>query len=95
MRKADLFKTVAICGLSFALLGCGAENSSEDTPAKVVEAPRVPGTVDVSVWPKVESPVGLDAAIEARITDIMSKMELRHKVGQVIQGDIGSLTPED
>lgn len=95
MMKSNLLKTVAMCGLSFALIGCGTETTSEDITVKVTEKPRAPGSVDVSVWPKVESPVGLDPAIEARITDLMSKMQLRHKVGQVIQGDIGSLTPED
>ena len=41
------------------------------------------------------SPVGIDPKIENEITSIMEGMSLRHKVGQVIQGDIGSLTPED
>lgn len=76
-------------------MGCGDESATEDVATKTVEAPRAPGSVDVSIWPKVESPVGLDPIIEARITELMSKMELRHKVGQVIQGDIGSLKPED
>jgi beta-glucosidase len=62
---------------------------------KAAEAPRAPGSVDVSIWPKIESPVGLDPAIEKRITDLMANMTLRHKVGQVIQADIGSITPED
>lgn len=95
MTKSNLFKTAALCGLAAALAACGSETTSEETASAVAEAPRAPGSVNPSIWPKVESPVGLDPAIEARITELMSKMELRHKVGQVIQGDIGSLTPED
>ena len=94
MTKSNLLKSVAFCGLSFALMACSGE-SADTMIEKAVEAPRAPGSVDVSIWPKIESPVGLDPAIENRITELMSKMTLRHKVGQVIQADIGSITPED
>jgi len=70
-------------------------NGSDKMAEKATEAPRAPGSVDVSIWPKIESPVGLDPAIEKRITDLMANMTLRHKVGQIIQADIGSITPED
>ena len=97
MTKSNLLKSVAFCGLSLALIACGGEttNSSDTMVDKAAEAPRAPGSVDVSIWPKIESPVGLDPAIEKRITDLMANMTLRHKVGQVIQADIGSITPED
>jgi beta-glucosidase len=55
----------------------------------------MPGEVNPALWPKVESPVALDPAMEARITEIIAQMTLRQKIGQVIQGDIGSLTSED
>ena len=97
MTKSNLLKSVAFCGLSLALIACGGETtkSSDTMVDKAAEAPRAPGSVDVSIWPKIESPVGLDPAIEKRITDLMANMTLRHKVGQVIQADIGSITPED
>ena len=97
MTKSNLLKSVAFCGLSLALIACGGEttNGSDKMAEKAAEAPRAPGSVDVSIWPKIESPVGLDPAIEKRITDLMANMTLRHKVGQIIQADIGSITPED
>lgn len=97
MTKSNLLKSVAFCGLSLALIACGGEttNGSDKMAEKATEAPRAPGSVDVSIWPKIESPVGLDPAIEKRITDLMANMTLRHKVGQIIQADIGSITPED
>ena len=94
MTKSNLLKTVAMCGLSAALMACGGE-SADKAATQAEEVVRTPGSVNPEIWPKIKSPVGLDPAIEKRITDLMSKMELRHKVGQVIQGDIGSLTPED
>ena len=93
MTKSNLLKSAAFCGLALALIACSGGGA--DTAETKVEAPRAPGSVDVSVWPEIKSPVGLDPAIEARITELMSKMTLRHKVGQVIQADIGSITPED
>ena len=45
-------------------------------------------------WPVVETPP-LDPAVEAQITEIMAKMTLEQKVGQVIQADSGSVTPEE
>ena len=98
IRKLTL-KSTSILALSFSLAACGdTTNTSADVDTAVVEAAkkvRAPGTVDPSIWPKVKSPVGLDAKMEARITDIMAQMTLRQKVGQIIQADIGSITPED
>lgn len=95
MFKRSFFKSVTIVGVTAALMGCNAVPDIKGEYGGVQQSLRVPGSVDPSIWPKVESPVGLDAAMEARITDIMSKMTLRHKVGQIIQADIGSITPED
>jgi len=49
----------------------------------------------VSNWPALTDPVKTDPAIEARLTSIMAKMSLEQKVGQVIQGDLGSVSPDD
>lgn len=45
-------------------------------------------------WPAVTAPAP-DAAIETRIDALLAAMSLEQKVGQIIQGDIGSTTPED
>jgi len=91
-------KSVSILALSAGLVACGgdhdAPSATADNLADKLEV-RAPGSVDPSIWPKVKSPVGLDPAIEARITEIMAQMTLRQKVGQVIQADIGSISPED
>lgn len=46
-------------------------------------------------WPNVHSRVPYDPALEARITRIMARMSVEEKVGQIIQGDINFITPED
>jgi beta-glucosidase len=46
-------------------------------------------------WPEITSPVPEDPAIEKRITQLMARMSLEQKIGQVVQGDIASITPDD
>lgn len=51
-------------------------------------------TVTLDMWPALETPA-LDPAIEARVDELLSKMTLEQKVGQVIQADNETVTPED
>ena len=53
------------------------------------------GTAHPVRWPVPASGNARDAKIEARIETILAAMSLEQKVGQIIQGDIGSTTPED
>jgi beta-glucosidase len=46
-------------------------------------------------WPRIQSNVGLDSALEARIGSLLTQMTLEQKVGQMIQAEIQSVTPED
>jgi beta-glucosidase len=49
---------------------------------------------DIEGWPMLSAPA-LDPVIEGRIDDIMAQMTLQQKVGQVIQADTDSVTPEE
>ena len=51
-------------------------------------------TIHPEIWPEIE-PVPLDPAIEARIDAILAAMTLEQKVGQTIQADSGSITPDE
>lgn len=46
-------------------------------------------------WPAATWPVPRDTSAEARIAKIVGSMSVAEKVGQVIQADIASVTPED
>ncbi|HET6554739.1 MAG TPA: glycoside hydrolase family 3 N-terminal domain-containing protein [Dyella sp.] len=52
-------------------------------------------TVHPDPWPRATWPLGKDAALEQRVATLMSKMSVEEKVGQLIQADILSVTPED
>ena len=46
-------------------------------------------------WPQAHSRGLVDAATEARITELLARMSLEEKVGQLIQTDITAIVPED
>ena len=46
-------------------------------------------------WPKLRAPVPPDPQLEHRIDLLLARMTVEQKVGQLIQADIASLTPDD
>lgn len=46
-------------------------------------------------WPKGQWPLRPDAALEQRVQALLAKLTVEEKVGQIVQADIGSITPED
>ncbi|MCD2519332.1 exo 1,3/1,4-beta-D-glucan glucohydrolase [Massilia sp. G4R7] len=46
-------------------------------------------------WPRIASPIAKDEALEQRVREIVSKMTVAQKVGQITQPEIKSATPED
>lgn len=75
------------------ILGIGLATAAHAVaPRKVL----LPGpAVHPELWPTSKSPVGLDPAMEARITRIIAGMTVEEKVGQVIQPEWKSITPEE
>ncbi|MEL6986631.1 MAG: glycoside hydrolase family 3 N-terminal domain-containing protein [Bacteroidota bacterium] len=61
-------------------------NQTEETVSEMNVSPED--------WPSIK-PLPLDPKIEARIDEILPKLTLEQKVGQVIQADNGSVTPEE
>lgn len=65
--------------------------------APLVAQPQVAerGVAHPERWPQAHSTGLIDPATEAFVTDLMAKLSLEEKVGQMIQGDISDVTPED
>ncbi|MGQ3049888.1 MAG: glycoside hydrolase family 3 protein [Niveispirillum sp.] len=53
------------------------------------------GIADPARWPMVKAPKLADAATEAKITALLSRMSVEEKVGQMIQADLPSIKPSD
>lgn len=51
--------------------------------------------VNPQIWPQQAPPLPRDPAIERRIEKLLELMSLEEKVGQLIQADIGSISPAD
>ncbi|MDR6842624.1 glycoside hydrolase family 3 protein [Pseudoxanthomonas sacheonensis] len=73
--------------VALALLAAGCRDEEKPTAAATTDA--------ASPWPAVAWPLAEDPALEKRIDELMAKMTVEEKVGQIVQGDIASLTPED
>ena len=56
---------------------------------------EIPGLTFASDWPRIESAVGYDPGREAFVADILSRMTLEEKVGQMIQPDLREVTPDE
>jgi beta-glucosidase len=65
------------------------------TPPDIAAATQGVPVVHPEIWPQGQSGVPDDPAIEVRVTDLLSRMTIEEKVGQTIQADLGSVTPDD
>ena len=79
------------CGLLLA--GCGPKEQAREISTAATAAGDT-GTARVQ-WPRVTSPVAADPAMEAKIADLIARMTLEQKVGQMVQAEIRDVTPED
>ncbi|WGM48305.1 hypothetical protein KOAAANKH_03203 [Brevundimonas sp. NIBR10] len=80
-----LMLTSALCGPGVVL-------------AQTASSPTVPAasTAHPDLWPKAASPDAMsDPATEAFVADLLKRMTIEEKVGQIIQADIASITPAD
>src|SRR4029453_8813760 len=64
-------------------------------PAQQATTAALSATPTPSIWPTPRWPLAADPSVEQRVQSLLKRMTLEEKVGQVIQGDINSLTPED
>lgn len=80
-------------GLAGVLAACGGPTEGEGSTAQAAATANASGTE--SPWPAVTWPLAEDTAIESRIQALLAEMSVEEKVGQLIQGDISTITPDD
>ena len=81
----------------------GSNSSAQAAPATVAASATQPtdfddGTsIDIhpEIWPKGESGLARDPAIEAQVAQLLSQMSVEEKVGQIIMPDINTVTADD
>jgi beta-glucosidase len=58
-------------------------------------AAAAPAAPQLQAWPRLASAIAPDPALEARVREIVGKMTLAQKIGQMTQAEIKSVTPDD
>ncbi|HVY83755.1 MAG TPA: exo 1,3/1,4-beta-D-glucan glucohydrolase [Caulobacterales bacterium] len=88
-----------LCGAAtlVALSACSSTQTAQTAPAPAATAPAVAEAdrIHPDIWPQGHSAVQRDPAIEARVQQILAQMTVEDKVGQIIQADVNSVTPDE
>ncbi len=64
--------------------------------ATVTRATATPaGVAHADLWPRTQSRGLIDPPTEQRITDLLARMSLEEKIGQMIQGAVFTITPDE
>ncbi|WP_158972031.1 exo 1,3/1,4-beta-D-glucan glucohydrolase [Paraglaciecola sp. L3A3] len=87
-------KKLLVLPLVAVFISCNPTTVSKSSQHDQIDN-NAAGVIHPELWPKQSSPIARDPAQEAKIAELLAKMTLEEKVGQVIQGDIASVTPED
>lgn len=90
--KSCLHRLLSGAMLLSLLSACDSRKAEE--PAVTTTTPEVAAVAKVE-WPAINSAVKKDPAIEARIDELLSRMTLEEKIGQVVQPEIKHVTPDD
>jgi beta-glucosidase len=88
MRTAKVVTAAVIVAIGLFAVGIamGADEDSSTSDSPVIHPDR---------WPALSNPVPADSAMETAIDELLARMTVEEKVGQVIQGEIRHVTPAD
>lgn len=84
----------ATCALHSQTAFAGIKNAGVRTE-KIEDSVFDTHASSVKAWPKLNRFLPHDALLEKRVAQVVSKMTLEQKIGQMIQGEIRWTTPED
>lgn len=84
-------RRTAVSLIALTIAACGAASAAAQS-IPVPEAARA----NPENWPRAATPAAVsDTRTDAFVADLMGRMTLEEKVGQLIQADISSITPDD
>lgn len=82
MRNVPVFRLLSTLGLGLCFATCLQAQKNDSAVTDMVAA-----------WPALRAPIPVNADMERDITALLNRLSVEEKVGQLIQGDIGSITP--
>jgi len=83
VMTASFIVAIGLFGMGIVM---GADEESPTSGSPVIHPER---------WPALSSPVPPDPKMESAIDELLARMSVEEKVGQVIQGEIRHVTPAD
>ena len=84
--------------ISLIAIAIGISGAALAQTTAVPPEAKVAGTGAIAhpeIWPAYKYPVPKDAKAEAMIADLLKRMTIEEKIGQLVQGDISAITPAD
>lgn len=88
--RGALARQVSLLAATALLVSAAGIATAQTSPP-----PAADTTVHPQQWPAATWPLKRDAALERRVQAILGKLTIEEKVGQIVQADIGSVTPDD
>lgn len=91
----NLISTTLLCAVMLASCGPQQDTTDVSSTAGVSEtASQTDGVIHPDIWPELTA-ADLNPETEARIDRLMAQMTIEQKVGQTIQADSASVTPDE
>ncbi len=88
-------RSLLALGTALALSACNLVGYGEKAPLVPQDPARADAdTLHPDLWPAAKSGVTRDPAIEAKVAKLVKEMTVEEKVGQILQADWDSVTPE-
>ncbi|WGL18439.1 glycoside hydrolase family 3 N-terminal domain-containing protein [Microbulbifer bruguierae] len=95
MKKRILLGVISGLIAGGGLAGCTEQDGDNSNDNQVIAEPPQP-SADVSAhWPQLRSGIAKDPAVESHIDTLLSQMSIEEKVGQMVQVEIRTATPDD
>lgn len=84
-------KIIAFTLITVSMLAaCGSGHRTDDKPV----ATATTALINPEIWPEQDPVMNRDAQTEERIADLLARMSVEEKVGQIMQADITAVTPD-
>ena len=89
-------RSLPLLALVAGLTASGPSNAQGSSGAATAIVVPPAATAHPARWPRAASPAAMtDATTEAFVARLLASLTVEEKVGQMIQADIGSITPDD
>lgn len=92
-KSSVVFALVCVIAM-VSLLSCSKDKPEEQTAVAPVQQTQTVQEKPVELWARPELPDVGSPEVDAKVEEIFLKMSLEERIGQVIQAEIQSITPE-